>query len=468
MGFTGVTAAGASSAAAAGPSAISVPFTFAADPFELRLLPSHQLGFPAPLTVPRKDTGLHDANGARLIRVNGRLYNSPGGQAAYGVANLNTYRLTGDEFYLDRALVQARTMLTDYVRVGEAWFFPHRYPKDVHWKNGAPLRPPWYSAMTQGYALGLFTGLWEETEDPVLRAAADAVFAGFLDPGPGRTAPTVAVDARGRLWLEEWPYPPHDHALNGHIFASWGLYEYYRVWRDPAAQQLFRGAATTVLRSIGKYRRAGWMSRYCLAHNTANARYHAVHVWQLTLLYTMTGEPAFARAADLLLADYPPPVVAGRLAMMPGRHHGFRFSASGRVVAHRIVTLDHAARPGVCRRERIRGRAGIWFRITGGPLRGFWVAEDPARAYLPGRLATLVYRPFRAATLPAGRTFRGFDYGDDGNWSASRSVTAADDLAASVEARATINGVPHLLMSGGQLAGLWVPADGILLDGASQ
>jgi methylmalonyl-CoA mutase cobalamin-binding subunit len=27
----------------------------------------------------------------------------------------------GDEFYLERALVQARTMLTDYVRVGEAW-----------------------------------------------------------------------------------------------------------------------------------------------------------------------------------------------------------------------------------------------------------------------------------------------------------------------------------------------------------
>jgi hypothetical protein len=443
--------------------ATALPYSFTADAYGVRLLPSYQLGFPAPLTVPRDDSGVHDADGVRLIRVNGRLYDSPGGQAAYGVANLNTYRLTGDRFFLDRALAQARRLLDEYEAVGDAWYFPHRYPKDVHWKNGADLRAPWYSAMTQGYALGLFAALWEETRDPVFRTAADATFASFLRAGPQARPWTVAVDD-GFLWLEEWPHRPLDHALNGHVFAAWGLYEYYRQWRDERALEMFRGAVTTVVAHIDEYRRPGWLSRYCLAHLAANARYHAIHIWQLRSLYTMTGDARFARLADLFVDDYPPSAVSGRLHVTAGRHHGFRFSAAGRIVGHKVAALAGDSGPVVSRRERIRGRAGVWFRIVSGPLRGYWVAEDAGTAFLPGRVVTVFYAPWRSATLESGHTYHGFDFRDDGSASATSTVTVSADTPAAVDARSVINGVPHVHMTAGPLAGFWVPLAGVALD----
>jgi hypothetical protein len=129
-----------------------------------------------------------------------------------------------------------------------------------------------------------------------------------------------------------------------------------------------------------------------------------------------------------------------------------------------VLTLAHEARPAVSRRERVRGRAGVWFRVASGALRGYWVAEDPERVYLPGRVATVLYSPPRRATLGSGRTYCGYAYREDGSSWATSTVTVSNDVVATVSACGIVNGVPHALMCDGPLAGLWVPLLGVTLD----
>ncbi len=81
--------------------------------------------------------------------------------------------------------------------------------------------------------------------DPKWRLAADATFLSLLQ-APDSSAPfSSRVDTKGRLWFEEYPrYPVADSemVLNGHIFAMYGLHDYWQLTQDDNARKLFLGA----------------------------------------------------------------------------------------------------------------------------------------------------------------------------------------------------------------------------------
>ena len=434
--------------------------TFVAYPFGVEILPPGQrtLYFCSASVIPLVDTGIHDAEGVRMVYRFGRLWDHVSAQARYGLDNVNAYRATGDTAYLVRAEAQAQRLIDRHLDVGGAWFHPY------DWVWGA-MRPPWYSALGQGYALSLFTRLYELTGDAAYKTAADATFASYLVAGPAKTPWVSDVDSSGHLWLQEYP-GGCEFVFNGYMVAALGIYDYYRATADPRALALFQGAATTVVDYAASYRRAGWRSRYCLSSKlvTASPAYHEVVVQQLLAFFMITGDPRFARWADDFESDYPRDAVGGKATVAAGKHPIVSFAGTGRIVARRTISLRTTLHVAVSLRSRIYHRSGDWLQIAAGKWKGYWIRESAPQVFVPGQLVTLDYSPARTLTLPSARSYVFHRYSPDG------AVTSTLELSASttavtiqVSARAIVNGVTQVCASTSPYTGYWICLKGCSL-----
>jgi hypothetical protein len=452
--------------ATAGPArtvAAPLPFSFAADDYVLAPLPREVMPFYSASLASRVDPGCHDEHGVRMRIADGRLVDYPGGQASWGMDNLNSYVVTGDEFYLRRAEAQADRLIETSLHVGDAWFFPSRYARERHGQHGEPMTPPWFSCLGQGAGLALFCRFHEVTGDPRYSEAAHGVFRAFLQAGPVKAPWLTAVDD-GYLWFEEWPKPTLDHTLNGHIFAVLGVYEYWRVFGDERARALFCGSATTVRRYLPEFRRPGWASRYCLLHGNSSRHYHELHQWQLLKLHTLTGDVRFARFADDLRADFPNPGDVPPTAQVgAGTYRVFSFRLNGDVVARRTLRLRAARTVAIDARQHVRGRA-VYLRLAAGRLRGFWIRERVPRIYARGEAAWFTYYPSRTLHLEAGAEYVGEAFDPLGARTGTRLFTPAAATTATFSRRAMVNGVDRLLVDSGPLAGFWLASAGVHLE----
>ena len=442
----------------------SLPFTFNKNAYSVVDLPFIERPGSSSSKVPRVDSGVHDSHGVRMLRVNGVLYNYPGAAATYGLRNINTYRVTGDTFYLRRAQAQAQRLIDIHVQAAAgavaAWYYPNRYARDRHDQKGELIEPPWYSAMAQGLALSLFSRLSEFTGLRKWRTAADHTLASFLRPGPCVGPYTVNVDPAGYYWLQEWPWAhmAPDNTLNGHCFSAFGLYDYYHLTGDSNALALLRGALTTVEHYFPAFRNPGWISHYCLDHLACNAKYHQIHVGLMLQIYTCTQDLKFARFADLLESDYPKPAVSGSVRVGAGAYTAYRFAGKGVITGHKTFTVKKSRSVPAALRQRIRGRA-IFFKAASGNLAGYWLKEVPGRVYLPGIVVSLIYTPARIVQLAAGGTYTALSVAADGRVRARADVPAG--TAVLVDRGAVVNGYHSVRLSddaldGGALNGYWL------------
>ena len=415
--------------------------------------------------LPLDDAGPHDATGVRMFVVNGVLHDHPVAQAQYGLWLLDSYRITGDPAYLDRAVAQAQRIISKRVASGPAWFFPYDFDFALHQDATKGLeRAPWFSAMAQGQALSLFVRLLQVTGDPSYRAAADATFLSFL-ASPSATRPWVAhVDPARNLWLEEFPQFPtsaSDFTLNGHLFATFGLYDYVVLTGDPRARQLWNGAVHTVSVVVpAGIRNPGWISNYCVAHGHPSARYHAVHIEQLLRLHVITGSPVFANLADALSDDYPTPEQGGTLVLSKGLRSAYAFTARGVIGAPVTRLLTTSLQVRFDRRQRMPGR-GIYYRIATGTFAGRWVAEQPQVAVARKPVGVEHYLLTRRLIVPKGRV-AGLVVGDSG-WSTVVRATLPRATHYVVDARGWVRGVASVHVTSGTLAGAWIPVSAGIL-----
>jgi hypothetical protein len=88
------------------------------------------------------------------------------------------------------------------------------------------MQAPWYSGLAQGFALSLFTRLYELTGDDVYKTAAQTTFASFLVAGPLQSPWVADVDSGGHLWLQTYPGSTSACVCNGHMVATLALYDY--------------------------------------------------------------------------------------------------------------------------------------------------------------------------------------------------------------------------------------------------
>lgn len=429
---------------------------------QLRTLPAelqpYALGRPAPLGY-----GTVDAAGVRMVDRGGRLWNHPAAQAQYGIAMLESHRLTGDSRYLAIAVKQATRLIGRAHAYGGGLFHPYDFPNAPH--NTTVRIPPWYSAIGQGQVLDFFTRLAERTGNLGYRSEADGTFKAFLVPQVARK-PWVTWVHDGQLWLDEYPRTDvalGDRTYNGHMFAAFGLYQYFLLSHDERARQLVQGAFSTARAVAAQVRNPGWRSVYCLQDRADSGKYHPTHSLQHLLISAITGEWSFATVADTFSADFPNPSVSGTVVFAAGTHTGFTIDATGRVTGSRTITLSSASSAPCSARTRLWGHSGMWYLITAGSLAGRYVQELRGHVYLSGTCLPVSYLPYRAASVTTAVPTAVQPAPTPGAPKPTKPVGLPARATVTVDQRVLIDAAPYLRIATGVDAGWWVPAASLAL-----
>lgn len=159
------------------------------------------------------------------------------------------------------------------------------------------MRAPWHSGMAQGMALSVWSRLHDK------RRAQETLQT--LMPGEG----VSHTDSDGFYWIEEYPWNPPTHVLNGFGYAIYGLYDYWSHWVSEWGTLLLAAGLTTLKAKGHLWRRPGAPSVYCLAHEVPcdrlDHKYHRVHVVQFQVFHRMTRDPRFQDLADWFMSDVP-------------------------------------------------------------------------------------------------------------------------------------------------------------------
>lgn len=287
----------------------ALPTDYKRHGYELRALAEEELPYnssePLDLDDPARPV---DAAGVQVYERDGERHFHPVGMAQYGLAALNGHRVTGNPEYLRRAEANAQGLLDHAERARGGVYFPYTFDFELFGDEDDTIRAPWWSAMAQGQALSLFTRLHATTGEQRWMDAAQLTFTTFLRPRSAHRPWIMHVDRSRYLWLEE--YAGNTAPLlvfNGHVFAIWGLYDYWRASGDDRAVPLMDGAITTIRAYADDFRVPGDVSFYSLRVREPYAqseKYHRIHARQLAQLATLTDELWFQRMSERFHADF--------------------------------------------------------------------------------------------------------------------------------------------------------------------
>ena len=162
---------------------------------------------------------------------------------------LGSYEQNHDQQYLDSAIKHAKKL----AEIGEdhdgALWFPYRFDYAMNHDPAMKLPNPWYSGMAKGMALSVFSWLNEITEESSWKKLADSTFKSFehsvSDALPESPWFVYSPDSE-TVWFEEYPGAgAPTHVINGHIYAAFGLIDYYRITQNVEAAKLFNSASQT-------------------------------------------------------------------------------------------------------------------------------------------------------------------------------------------------------------------------------
>ncbi|MDK1329072.1 D-glucuronyl C5-epimerase family protein [Arthrobacter sp. zg-Y1143] len=355
-----------------------------------------------PYPVPPEGPGLaYTDRGVPLRVIGGEAYDHPVLQAQFLLKLVNNYRLepTGELRQLMNSVFER--LVGQSVLSRGARYLPYRFS----WHQGK-LQPPWYSAMAQGQALGAIARLYEADPRPEYLEFAHSLFSSFLKLRDGTSPWIVDVDTEGYLWFEEYPYGDHGMGvMNGHLFAVWGVYDYWRVTDDNLALRLASAALMTTKKYLRHHRNRGWSSHYDLTEFLLIRNYHATHISQLETTYNLTADPFFVATADEYESDFPSYQRGGSVYCSPGEHTLVKADhhvVPTMVVESQRVVIDKAMAFQFSLRTKMESEGGIWLLISSGEYAGLWIREEPDRVFPKGRFDQHVYTRPRKALFRTG------------------------------------------------------------------
>jgi hypothetical protein len=411
--------------------------------------------YDGPSVLPRHVTGAVDGTGVAMFDRNGTLVDHPVRQAQYGLQLLNSYRLTHDSWYLTMAARQGQRLVDRKVVSRGAWWFPYPFTFVLGSNIDNTMVPPWYSGMAEGQALSLFVRLADATGDSIWDTAADNTFEALTLTYSSSDPWATWRDDNGELWLEEYPGTTtalSGRVLNGHMFATYGVWEYWRARGSSTAATIFSEALQTVQAYVlTRFRNPGWASSYSLRGLAPSEKYHNIHVHQLLEMHALTGDPVFARDAEILQQDFPLPAQTTTIRFTAAAHIGVRFASvtTGRVVARKTIQLAAVSAAPVDQRRRIHGQPGYWYHVTAGSLAGWWLQESAAHA-TPGPVSVVDYVGSRSVRMAPGRYTAA-------TATRTRTLTLTRTSTAPVRAYGWIGGRLAVEVSAGTLRSCWLP-----------
>jgi heparosan-N-sulfate-glucuronate 5-epimerase len=241
---------------------------------------------------------LSDAAGIPLLDYRGRIgrqYN-PIAIAQWGLGNHDLYCRTRDDERKGKFLTAARWLCANLKpSPSGTWVWNHEFD----WEYRTPLKAPWYSGLAQGQGISLLVRAYRQTGEEIFLETAKRAFATF-EKSMGEGGVTFA-DERGDLWVEEYIVSPPTHILNGFMWASWGIFDYFLATQSRIAADLFAASTATIRKNLQRYDLGFW-SLYEQSGKRipmmASPFYHRLHIAQLRVMRTLTGEEIFSQYAD--------------------------------------------------------------------------------------------------------------------------------------------------------------------------
>lgn len=214
----------------------------------------------------------------------------------YGLQSHADWMRSGDERARSRFISQtdwAAHAQTTYRGIAGIYAFP------LAWKRYA-CEPGFHSAAAQGQAISLLLRAYQATGTELYLeravAASRSFFHAIEDGG------VTWRGAGGAIVFEAAAALPPSHILNGWIYAIWGLFELALLVDDVTLKATYEQSLKTLREYLPHYDGDAWSYYNLLAAENgfrkyATLKYHALHIAQLHVLASMTGDECFGNAA---------------------------------------------------------------------------------------------------------------------------------------------------------------------------
>lgn len=217
---------------------------------------------------------------------------------------IDGYNKTQNPLYLEKAELYTQEFLKSSTSHRNALFATYRYNYTIGGTTNT-LKKPWYSGMAQGRALSFLSQLYVITGKNEYKLAANKFFRGLeLTRQPNDKIWVSMINKDGYFWIEEYPLDKPELVLNGFLYATFGLYDYYETFKTPQSKAYLQAALTTAKHEIPKFRNPGRISKYGLKRASRNPTYHRTVIKQMRYIYSFTSDEFFKNTADLFEQDY--------------------------------------------------------------------------------------------------------------------------------------------------------------------
>jgi hypothetical protein len=243
--------------------------------------------------------GPFDAAGVPMLDYRGQIgvqYN-PIAVAQYGLGNYNLLRHAANVQERRKKFLTASDWLVANLETNahgvEVW--NHHFD----WEYRDTLQAPWYSGLAQGQGISLLVRAYRATDDSRYLRSAERAFESLLRST--KDGGVLFIDDQGDTWIEEYLVDPPTHILNGMIWASWGIYDYFLSTGETRASELFQRVIRTLEKNLARFDLGFW-SLYEQSGTwlkmIASPFYHRLHIVQLRVLHLVTGKAVFREYAD--------------------------------------------------------------------------------------------------------------------------------------------------------------------------
>lgn len=202
--------------------------------------------------------------------------------AEYGLGLWSRHLAAPDAQLRSRFLAQADWFVSSLRPLPGFGVWLHEFEFPIY-----QLKSPWVSAMAQGQGISVLLRAFQLTDDARYLDAASSAFGAF---GYSIQAGGVASRENGEVWLEEYPTSPRTHVLNGFVYALWGVLDFARVTGSDDAHRLWQEGIATLRGNLWRYEIACWSRYDLLSRQIAVPHYHRLHVRQLEVLASLTGD----------------------------------------------------------------------------------------------------------------------------------------------------------------------------------
>ena len=243
-----------------------------------------------------------DANGVPMINYNGTFYYNPETVAEFALSEHGKF-LRGIEPDLKKFWAGVNKLVELMQPDGS---LPYSF-NFTYYLNDKFFTAPWTSGMAEGMALSVFCRAWQLTGDAKYLTIGNTIF-GFLikDVSAGGDTQNMRFldpSLSGRIMADEYPTEPSAYTLNGLMFAMLGVYDWSNLivsGRAAEAGFYFARCLGTLEHILPYYDAGGW-SIYDLGHiiykhsPTLFPEYHALHIYLLHALNSITQDPVLAK-----------------------------------------------------------------------------------------------------------------------------------------------------------------------------